>query len=686
MRAAKLAVVVVGVGLGLCGAAPHDPPAPPSSSFAVSGGAWPPEVRAAATRIRAARAAARKDGAKEGARQLAETARAHPELADHLALLEARVWLEANEPEPAEATLRKALAKAPRSPLAGELEQALGDALAARGQLDAAHRAWRRALESGVREPTPLQLRLAESLERSGAIEAAAQDYRTVWVEAPASAEAQTAATRLDALEARLERSLRRGRDHLERADRLYRKQHSAAALAEYEAALAAGDLSSARAGHARERRARCLFRLRRYPEAAAAFEALDDDPNARVWAARALARQDRVEESIERLEAIGRAGTSSSSWARYLAGLLHAGRDRHEAARAHFERVARGPASDSMADSALWQLGWLAYREGDRPEARSRFRDLVRRQRDPIERLGARYWAARALDPEEPVRAREELAAIATEYPFSYYGWRAGQQLGSGTGAAPTQAPLPAGRDALAAVDLFRAQTLLAAGLTDEGLAELRPLAQRARSLRDHLALGRLHAAGGDFHGAQRLVLRSYLEPLARGVVPQQADLWRLAWPDAWADEVRRALPDGSPVEPALVHAVMREESGYRAEVVSVTGALGLLQIMPSTGERLASEVGLEPFAPESLLAPLVNLRLGGFYLDQLARRFPERAPRVPAMVASYNAGPEAVEGWLADAKAPEDVWIESIPYSQTRGYVKRVMRSLHVYRVLYP
>ena len=126
-----------------------------------------------------------------------------------------------------------------------------------------------------------------------------------------------------------------------------------------------------------------------------------------------------------------------------------------------------------------------------------------------------------------------------------------------------------------------------------------------------------------------------------------------------------------------------MREESGYRPEVLSFSGAYGLMQIMPSTGERLAREVGRKRFERDDLLLPDVNVTLGAFYLGELGARFPRRPS---AAIASYNAGPQAVASWLVDEpERIDDEWVETIPYDQTRGYVKKVLRSLHAYRVLY-
>jgi soluble lytic murein transglycosylase len=154
------------------------------------------------------------------------------------------------------------------------------------------------------------------------------------------------------------------------------------------------------------------------------------------------------------------------------------------------------------------------------------------------------------------------------------------------------------------------------------------------------------------------------------------------MAWPTAFDDTVER-VARAQGVEPALVYAVMREESGYQPDALSVVGARGLVQIMPETGRRLAADLGARAFDPAELFVPERNLELGALYLSQLVGRFDGR---LSAAIASYNAGPEAVARWVAaDRGREDDEWVESIPYDQTRSYVKRVLRSVHVYRALY-
>lgn len=124
--------------------------------------------------------------------------------------------------------------------------------------------------------------------------------------------------------------------------------------------------------------------------------------------------------------------------------------------------------------------------------------------------------------------------------------------------------------------------------------------------------------------------------------------------------------------ISPSLVYGVMRQESAFRPTVVSPARAVGLMQIIPPTAEKVA--LGLKTsFEPDLMRAPAVNIRFGAYYLRYLMDLF---AGRPELVLASYNAGPQAVSRWLrAGENLPLDVFVAQIPYSETRNYVYRVM-----------
>ncbi|MBW2542739.1 MAG: lytic transglycosylase domain-containing protein, partial [Deltaproteobacteria bacterium] len=291
-----------------------------------------------------------------------------------------------------------------------------------------------------------------------------------------------------------------------------------------------------------------------------------------------------------------------------------------------------------------------------------------------------ARYWRARALDRNGASGAEDEYRTLATEYPLTYYGFRSAARIHSGE--VPEPEPLDPGSSQLEERDLVRARILLEAGMRAEARAELDRLYPRVRGLTDRLNLAQLYADSGDFYRPELLMVEAYGERLAGLPAPADLEVWWHAWPTPFVDLFREVAESGIRVEPGLVYAVMREESGYRPDVVSVSGARGLLQIMPETGERLAQRESLEAFSPDDLFVPSINIRLGSSYLEQLMTRFDGRKS---AAIASYNAGPEAVSRWLVEGPPEDDEWVEAIPYDQTREYVKRVLRSLEAYRALY-
>ena len=639
--------------------------------------------------LREARRAAAAQDESHAIWLLEQVIQRHPVVADYAALLQMRLMQEQGRSDWVMQVARRALARNPGTPLAPDFHEGLGDALMKEGEGAAAQAAWRRALDESEDEALRSRVLLAigAAEERAGLDEEAATTYRLLWYAYPTQPEADVAAHRLELLAALLDRPLLDGTAWRRRADRLYRKRHNEEAFEAYDEASRRGVSASETRAIARQK-ARLLFRLRRYPEAVLAFQALPQQDDVPIWYARSLARADRVPESIEAFERLARTGPASlAPRARFLAATLLEGRDFNERAREHYIVLAQPGRRSSFTNAALWRLGWMAYREKRDREAVGYFDRLIARSRaGQTDQLRARYWRARALERSGSSEGNEALAQLARDFPFSYYGWRA-QTRAEGAGS-----PAPEARRALADSprrldphSFIRPRILIEAGMSEEARAEIARSVTGARGLGDRLELAQLATDAGDYHRAQRLVVDAYSEQLARGPIRRFEDLWWYAWPSAYAPEVGQATESEGSVEPALVYSIMREESGYRPDVISPVGARGLLQIMTPTGEVLAEKQGLEVFVADDLFVPGTNITLGADYLSELSAEF---GGRLSASIASYNAGPEAVRGWIPQATVPEemdDEWVESIPYEQTRNYVKRVLRSLHVYRTLY-
>ncbi len=131
--------------------------------------------------------------------------------------------------------------------------------------------------------------------------------------------------------------------------------------------------------------------------------------------------------------------------------------------------------------------------------------------------------------------------------------------------------------------------------------------------------------------------------------------------------------------VDPALICGVIATESRFDADAKSEKGAMGLMQIMPETGEWIAGKIGIKDFSEEMLTEPAVNIEMGTWYLTYLAKRFDGEADTV---IAAYNAGHANAEKWLKDPQYSADGrTLSEIPFEETRNYVKKVNRAYEIY-----
>ena len=436
----------------------------------------------------------------------------------------------------------------------------------------------------------------------------------------------------------------------------------------------------------------RLLFQRREYESALDIFRSLAPDPEATFLWARTLARVGQIDQSIKKFESLIASGPpEQADHAAYLAGTLYESQGDGMAARRLYAKVVETSISKERRQAALWRIGWLSWRRGDNREARTRFKEMIDGESSSLSQLRPRYWAARAALQSDSAKSRRvgeaEMVMLATDWPLSYYGWRAQQRLGrtSPQASAKRRIESPSALDSASLERFRRIRLLQLAGFEDSARTELARATQNVKTMQERIEVGRLAVSLGDFHTGQRLLSQSHSELLGQGFEPSQPALFWLSWPPAYRQTVLQRLPVDGSVEVELVWAIMREESGFRPEVMSSAGAVGLLQLMPETAQSTAERLGLQESAGlQSLQTPDTNIHLGSAYLAYLVERFPGR---MSAVIASYNAGPSAVARWLEGTgeEREDDEWVEEIPYAQTRSYAKRVLRSLYVYRSFY-
>jgi soluble lytic murein transglycosylase len=638
-----------------------------------------PAERDAARQLGMARRLAR-EGRTDAARAALARIQGVPALEGYADLVRVHVLLEEGRPSAAHEVASRAIASASSEALRAALGVLQGEALATAGDTSRAEVVWNRVLEEAGADDEAvdhsIRLAIVAARQRSGSLDPTL-DPRVLLDREHGEVTVASPSVPVEALPPDL--ALERGRAAFE-AGRMDR------AIPLFERA-SRGDLGPDGLREARRGRAQALFRTRHYEAAAAAYAALLPDVEARFWYARSLARLSRVDASLVEFGHVANAGNAElASWALFLMGTLHEDRGALDAAIDAFRRAASYEQFPERSRSALWREGWAQFRKGDHADARASFDTLAARLDDPVDRLRPRYWSARAawLSGAE-AHGRAELALIARDYPLTYYGWRARERIAKGpTAPVASGDELAEGTRGVGDDAIERIALLIEAGLVDHARDELRFTARRARGLDDRVRLGVLLARVGDYHRANRLVVDAYADVLTRGLQPGREALWWLSWPPAYRDVIDEVVSRDAGADAALVWAIMREESHYRPDARSVVGARGLLQLMPDTAEQLASERGWQDFAEADLFEPRKNIALGAAYLAELSRRFDGRRS---AAIGSYNAGPRRVASWLAGdaARLEDDVWVEAIPYDQTRAYVKRVLRSLHVYETFY-
>ncbi len=439
------------------------------------------------------------------------------------------------------------------------------------------------------------------------------------------------------------------------------------------------------------------LYRLRRWDDAWRAFRrvaASDAAPEiraeARLWEGRAAFRRDDVR-ALRRAESALASAVPDSPRRLELTSLRaawHRGQGRVDAALAAYQDLAR--AADDLGRpekvvEAYWNIGWLEYRRGQLAAAREALaRGLQAAAPSDPQIPQLLYWATRfeALNAEnEP--GGERVRALTDRFPYTYYGLLARRESVTGVDGVPTLDAPPDERESVFDASMSpRAAELWFLGLRDDARDELLVTTRRAPPAPDRATdVAEALASLGADQEALRVVRRHFAPALERGGAELSPTIWRRAYPAHLLGPIRTRARDR--VDPFLVAALIREESVYDPRAVSPVGAIGLMQLMPDTGRRVARAAGLSNFSVDQLYTPEVNLTLGVRYLADLLDRF---AGNEAYAVAAYNAGPEAVTRWLENGppRAIEE-FIEEIPFIETRAYVKRVLRSAWLYHALY-
>jgi len=610
---------------------------------------------------------------EEAASQLASAAVEYPLLADYALYHQGAALAKLGRADQALPPLFKLLEQYPESRLARPAILLYADTLSAGGYPKQALESYASFLErypSGS-DSLAAQAGSALSREQLGEPAAAAAIYRSIWLNHPGASLAEKAAAELNRISAagtKVEPYT--NAELFKRGTTLYDLGRYAQAAKTF-AGLTLGAESPEFAAKVRLRTGQALVKTKRYQEAEETLRVVSQGAGgvvaneASYWLAKALDKGGKTDQAYDLFLRLAQAPQGGSVAEESLLDAAYLKRSQKKGAEALqlFQRFLMSHPDSPKAGGVLWEAGWTSYQNRDYQGAAGYLRRLagVGELREK-----ALYWLGRSLSNAGDLKgAQSAFASLADEYPFGYYALICNKWCEVGSFPTPPRVlsealPMPAGFE--------REKALISLGLYDEASREL----TANRKGKNPLGLARLFLEMENYNGA----LHAVAKDSSKWPAKESSSAWGVSYPLAYRDDVAKNAA-ATAVPESLIYAIMRCESNYSPTALSPVGAVGLMQIMPATAEAMSKGDSARLTRPE------INIRLGARYLkDQLATY--DR--NVPLTAAAYNAGPGAVKRWQKSLAAlPQDEFIESIPYRETREYVKKVVSTMELYQRLY-
>ena len=568
-------------------------------------------------------------------------------------------------------------------------DAALGQAEAREAQLDfaGAVAVYEALAARPLAAPHVVLARLAVAAEQAGDVARAVDAYRRVYYGyplSPESTEAESALTRLNAWD----EDEPDGALELKRADALFQARRWPAARTSYERAHDA--VSGAERDRVHVRIAACDVQLRRYQQA---FEPLkgqrvgahaDEATFYYLSALRGLGERAQYAREARSFADSRRQSPFAEDVLNNLAShfIIEDEDDRaDEVFRVMIERYPAG----RFAERAYWRSGWWAYRAARYDEAAALFdRGAAQFPRSDY-RPSWLFWSGRAWRKAgNEALATDRLTLAATDYFNSYYGRAARKHLSPAAAGRVASTldrhAVTAPAKAFPTVD--RVAELIAVGLYREALNELQ-YAQRlwGDSPRLTATIALVQNRLGNLRLGINAMKRAYPQWMAAGGETLPLEIQKVVFPlEYWPLLRKHAAARG--LDPYLVAALVAQESTFDPEIRSSANAVGLMQVLPSTGRQFAKRLKIPRFTPARLTDPETNVRLGTAIFAESLRKL----GGVHYALAAYNAGDHRVTQWRRERPGlPQDEFIDDIPFPETQNYVKRILGTAEDYRRLY-
>lgn len=389
------------------------------------------------------------------------------------------------------------------------------------------------------------------------------------------------------------------------------------------------------------------LFRQKRYKESAELYRKI----NNHYWYARSLLRAGEVRAFEAEMASFKKLSDSRiGSLLISYGNRKRRGGDNAAALKIFMDVSSRYP---SLKEEALWAKGWTYYMSRDYSNAYDIFSQLNSNYSDSR----YSYWKVKSLELSnntEPSRVSLKKDLNDRDYYTMLHNFK-----NKGTFPQIINTPLKIN---ISSAPMQKIDILRRLGFKKEAVNELIYLSRKNSDLNSLLQISIQLKELGNYKMSINMLQRGFY----------RADLHELFYPLAYWNEILEASVVNN-IDPYLIISVMREESRFDEEARSIAGAMGLMQLMPQTASRLNQEMNLTKNSL-NLYNPKLNIMLGAYYLKNLLREFKS----LPAAIAAYNAGENAVREWLKSGNyLSADEFIEDIPFDETRNYVKKVLVS---------
>jgi soluble lytic murein transglycosylase len=360
-----------------------------------------------------------------------------------------------------------------------------------------------------------------------------------------------------------------------------------------------------------------------------------------------------------------------------------------YDASLANLQIAIDGGAVGSEGEN-LWNLGWTYALAGRADDALRTFEQYSKQFPDGDYKSNSLFWSGKLYD--KLGRRAERDAAfrqLIAEYPFSYFSYRARELMGVPvipSSEVENGNVFPDVDDELAKVTDRRMNSireLLAIELNRDATREMKALAAAyPQNLGVQFLLADVYVQGGEPFKANGILQRKFRNFVRHGGTNVPQRFWQILFPLNFWDAYRTEAEKRG-LDPYLLVSITRQESGFEPTTVSNAGAVGLMQIMPDEAQSIAARANIGGVTRESLFDPETNIAVGA---AEYAQKLETMKGNPTLAIAAYNAGEMAVGNWLAHTATDDmDLFVESIPYAETRLYVKSVTRNRYEYRRIY-